>query len=100
MTPSTLTLAAASLLRVVQGHRRKRDDQVSRLTKVIETGTDGGKSGRVAYVLMPKSFLSRRTEFEWREDVSFNAADAILADGRLKEAFRAAVRNGYAIVDV
>jgi hypothetical protein len=85
---------------ISQGPSRKRDDQVSRLTKVIETGTDGGKSGRVAYVLMPKKLPKPQDGFEWREDVSFNAADAVLADGRLKEAFRAAVRDGYAIVDV
>jgi hypothetical protein len=39
-----------------------------------------------------------RPGFSREEDSSFNAANAILADSGLKPVFRAAVKQGYAIV--
>jgi hypothetical protein len=71
---------------------------MNRLTKVVETGEYGEKSGRVACVLKPETLPEANRGFSWRGDTSFSVADALLADGGLKEVFRAAVRHGYAIV--
>ena len=71
---------------------------MNRLTKAIETGASGETTGRVAYVLEPKKLPEAHPGCAWREDATFSAADEVLADGGLKEVFRAAVRHGFAIV--
>ena len=71
---------------------------MNRLTKVLETGAFGEKSGRVAYVLNPEKLPEPRPGFAWRKDATFSPADAILADSGLKEVFSAAIRNGFEIV--
>lgn len=71
---------------------------MSRLTKLIETEANGEKTGRVAYVLEPEALPEPATGFGWQEDMSFRPGEAILEDGALKQVFRAAVRDGYAIV--
>lgn len=70
---------------------------MTRLTKLVETGADGEKTGRVAYVLELAKLPEPVAGFEWQDDRSFHPADAILADGGLKQVFRAAVRDGYSI---
>ena len=71
---------------------------MNRLRRVVESGSFGEKTGRVAYVLRPETLPVPHAGFEWREDHSFNAAEAVLADGRLKDIFTAAIKDGYAIV--
>lgn len=71
---------------------------MNRLRKVIEIGSFGEKSGRVAYVLKPETLPSPIAGFEWREDGTFNAAEAVLADAGLKDVYTAAIKAGYAVV--
>jgi hypothetical protein len=68
------------------------------MIKLIEYGAYGKQTGRVAYVLRPSALPDPKKGFEWAEDPSFNAAEAISADGGLKNTFREAILNGYAIV--
>jgi hypothetical protein len=71
---------------------------MNRLRRVVESEALGEKTGRVAYVLRPETLPAAHAGFEWREDSSFNAAEAVLADGRLKDIFTAAIKDGHAIV--
>jgi hypothetical protein len=73
---------------------------MNRLRKVIEMGNVGEKTGRVAYVLRSETLPHARAGFEWREDSSFRAADAVLADTGLKNVFSAAIKDGHAIVEL
>jgi len=60
---------------------------MTRLFKLVETGADGEKTGRVAYVLEPESLPEPATGFGWQEDMSFRPGEAILADGGLEQVF-------------
>ena len=71
---------------------------MNRLRKVVETALSGGKTGRVAYVLKPEKLPAAHAGFEWRDDASFNAAEAVLAEPGLNEDFSAAIKNGCAVV--
>ena len=71
---------------------------MNRLFKVVETRADGQKTGRIGYLLRPKTLPIPAPGFEWQENAAFNVADAILNDGSLKEVFRAAIKCGHAIV--
>lgn len=68
-----------------------------RLEKFIEQGSDGRETGRVAY-----SFDITRVPISkgvtWHVSPSFNAADQVLKNPKLKEIFRAAIEDGYTIV--
>jgi hypothetical protein len=71
---------------------------VNRLRRLIETASSGEKTGRVAYVLKRETLPAAQAGFEWREDESFSAAEAVLADAGLKDVFSAAIKNGHAVV--
>ena len=48
---------------------------MTRLTKLVETWANGEKTRRIAYVLMQKTLPKPHDGFEWREEISFSAAD-------------------------
>ena len=68
---------------------------MNRLKKMIESGSSGERSGREAFVLRPDTLPAAHAGFDWREDETFNAAEAILEDPSLKELFSAAIKNGH-----
>jgi hypothetical protein len=72
---------------------------MNRLKKLVEIGQHEERSGRVVYVLRPETLPEPRPGWDWLEDGSFNAADAILADGGLKSVFSAAIAQGFAVVE-
>jgi hypothetical protein len=71
---------------------------MNRLRKLIELGGAGQRSGREAFVLRPETLPAAHAGFEWREDETFNAADAILDDPELKAAFSAAIKEGHVVL--
>jgi hypothetical protein len=71
----------------------------TRLQKFVERGAYGEGPGRTAYVLDPNSLPQAAEGFDWNKVDAFSAAEEILNDPRLKEIFKAAIRNGHAIVE-
>jgi hypothetical protein len=69
----------------------------TRLQKFVERGAYGEGPGRTAYVLDPNSLPQAAEGFDWNKVDAFSAAEEILNDPRLKEIFKAAIRNGHAI---
>lgn len=69
-----------------------------RLQKFFEQGEFGEGPGRIAYVLKLDIMPQPQQGMTWRTDPSFNAAEAILNDPGLKDVFKTAIANGYAIV--
>jgi hypothetical protein len=58
----------------------------------------GEKSGRVAYAFQARSLPEPIDGMTWQAAQSFNVADELLQDPGLKDVFKAAVANGYAVV--
>lgn len=71
---------------------------MNRLRKLIEASASGERSGREAFVLRPDTLPASHAGFEWREDATFNPADAILDDPSLKATFSEAIKDGHAIL--
>ena len=70
---------------------------MNRLQKFIEIGAYGEGPTRTAYVLELDRLPAPQEGNEWRLVEDFNAGNEILADASLKEVFKAAIRNGYAV---
>jgi hypothetical protein len=71
---------------------------MKRLQKFFEQGAHGGKFGRVAYAFQANSLPEPVDGMTWQPAQSFNVADELLQDPGLKDVFKAAVANGYAVV--
>ena len=71
---------------------------MNRLRKLVESSEYGERTGRVAYLLRPETLPKPQEGFAWVEDTGFNAADAVLGDPSLKDAFKAAIAEGCAVV--
>jgi hypothetical protein len=72
---------------------------MNRLRKLVEIGSHEERTGRTAYVLKQETLPEPNSGFKWIEDSSFNAAEAVLSDARLKSVYSAAITNGYALVE-
>ena len=70
-----------------------------RLQKFIERSASGEQSGRVAYALKPDQLPHAKNGSTWEAIASFNAADEVLADPKLKDVFKAAITHGVAVVE-
>jgi len=74
---------------------------MSRLQKFIEIGPHGeDPTTGTAYVLNNDRLPQPVEGMRWRLVEDFNAGDEILRDAGLKDVFKAAIRNGYAIVNL
>ena len=71
---------------------------MNRLRKLIESNEVGQRTGREAFVLRPETLPPAEAGFEWRDDETFNAAEAILDEPSLKAIFSAAIKNGHVIL--
>lgn len=71
---------------------------MNRLRRLFEISHEQ-QTGRTAYVLKQDTLPAPVPGFDWVEDSSFNAAEAVLSDANLKEVFSSAIKNGYAIVE-
>ena len=58
----------------------------------------GRKTDRVAYVLNEWDLPLPLPGAEWAADNTFNAAEEVLRDPTLKDAFKSAIENGSAVV--
>jgi hypothetical protein len=71
---------------------------MNRLQKFFEQGAHCGKLGRVAYAFQASSLPEPQEGMTWQLAQSFHVADELLQDPDLKDVFKAAVSNGYAVV--
>jgi hypothetical protein len=68
------------------------------LKKYVEWMSRVRKTDRVAYVLNEWDHPESTAGAEWAADISFNAAEELLRDPTLKDAFKSAIDNGSAVV--
>ena len=68
------------------------------LRRYSEWLSRGRRPGRIAYVLKEWNLPKPVPGAEWRHDRTFNAAEEVLADPRLKDDLKAAIENGVAVV--
>ena len=68
------------------------------LKKYVEWMSRGRKTDRVAYVLTEWDLPEPRAGAEWAADNTFNAAEELLRDPTLKDAFKSAIDKGSAVV--
>ena len=71
---------------------------MNRLRKLVESNEAGQRTGREAFVLRLETLPTAETGFKWRDDETFNAADAILDEPSLKAMFSAAIKNSHVIL--
>jgi hypothetical protein len=71
----------------------------TRLQKFVERGAYGEGPGRTAYAFDPSSLPQAAEGFDWNKVDAFDPAQEILYDPRIKEIFKAAIRNGHATVE-
>jgi hypothetical protein len=71
--------------------------EVNRLRKYIER-MSGGRELRIAYAMTVTALPVPRPRSKWQEIAPFSAADEVLAEPRLKAAFKSAIERGFAIV--
>lgn len=69
----------------------------TKLRKFVET-LSNGVAGRVAYVTVAAAMSPAAELATWKEDFTFNAAEAILAAPDLKAVYAAAIKDGCALV--
>ncbi len=70
------------------------------LRRYAEWLSRGKRTGRVAYVLDERKLPEPVSGGEWAVDPKFNAAQEILTDPSLKEVFKTAIRQGFAVVNL
>jgi hypothetical protein len=70
----------------------------TKLRKFVETLSTGAVS-RIAYVTVAAAMPPAADHATWKEDHTFNAADAILASPGLKAVYAAAIKDGCAVTD-
>ena len=68
------------------------------LKKYAEWMSRGRKTDRVAYVLRERDLPEPTAGAEWAVDITFNAAEELLRDPTLKDAFKSAIDNGSTVV--
>jgi hypothetical protein len=68
------------------------------LKKYVEWMSRGRKTNRVSYVLNEWDLPTPKAGAEWAADIFFNAAEELLRDPALKDAFKAAIENGSVLV--
>jgi hypothetical protein len=68
------------------------------LKKYVEWMSRGRKTNPVAYLLNEWELPEPTAGAEWAADISFNAAEELLRDPALKDAFKSAIENGSAVV--
>lgn len=73
---------------------------MSRLQKLIEVGSSEKDPTRAAYVLEFDKLPLPIDGMQWRLVGDFKAGDEILKHAGLKDVFKAAIRNGYAVVSL
>ncbi len=73
---------------------------MSRLQKFIESGPDAESPTRVVYVLGAAKLPKPQEGRHWLLVENFSVGDEILKDARLVDVFKAAIDNGYAILNL
>ena len=68
------------------------------LKKYVEWMSRGRKTGRAAYVMSVQDLPEPKVGVEWQVDNAFNAAEELLRDPTLRDAFKSAINKGSAIV--
>jgi hypothetical protein len=68
------------------------------LKKYVDWMSRGRKTDRVAYVLRERDLPDPTAGAEWAVDITFNAAEELLRDPTLKDAFKSAIDNGSTVV--
>ena len=71
---------------------------MNRLQKFVEQGPYGEKPGRTAYAFGPDNLPEPGTGLEWKLVSSFSVADELIANAGLKDVFKAAIKDGCAVV--
>jgi hypothetical protein len=71
---------------------------MNRLQKCVEKGAFGEGPLRVAFALGADKLPEPQEGAQWHEVAGFNAGDAILENASLKDVFKAAIKEGYAVV--
>lgn len=72
----------------------------TRLRRFYEALPYGERTARLAYVISIAAMPDAANGAEWREDPTFNVADAILGDPGLKRVLTAAIDAGCVVVEV
>ena len=73
---------------------------MSCLQKFVGVGSSGEGQIRAAYMLKSEKLPAPAEGKQWQVVESFNAGDEILKDAGSKDVFKAAIRDGYAIVSL
>jgi hypothetical protein len=71
---------------------------MNRLQKFIEQSEYGEKPGRVAYAFEAGLLLAPAVQMTWQTVQSFSVADELIKGPGLRDVFKAAVDNGFAVV--
>jgi hypothetical protein len=71
---------------------------MNRLQKFVEQGPYGEEPGRTAYAFGPDNLPEPDKGLEWQPVTSFRPADELMEDAGLKDVFKSAIKNGYAVV--
>jgi len=73
-------------------------EEMNRLRRFYEKMPYGIKSSRVAYVIDAAALPEALPDAEWKEDLSFRAAESVLGDPGLKAVYLMALEKGCAVV--
>ncbi|QDM18186.1 hypothetical protein [Tardiphaga sp. vice278] len=71
----------------------------TKLRRFFETLPRGERTDRVAYVTSIAKMPDAADGCDWKEDTSFNAAEAILQNPNLKTLYSTAIKDGCAVTD-
>jgi hypothetical protein len=71
---------------------------MNRLQKFVEQDGSGEKLGRAGYAFSRDKLPPPGENLDWNAVPSFNAAEELMRDPGLKELFKAAIADGFAIV--
>ena len=69
---------------------------MNRLRKFVEMGETKQEIGRIAFATDPSALPEPSVGLAWHSASSFNAADELVANPRLKTIFEEALREGCA----
>jgi len=73
-------------------------EEMNRLRRFYEKMPYGIKSSRVAYVIDAAALPEALPDAEWKEDLSFRAAESVLGNPGLKAVYLMALEKGCAVV--
>jgi len=71
---------------------------MNRLQKFVEIGQGSDNPTRTAYALGMAKLPEATEGMSWRPVEDFKAGDEILKDAGLKDVFKAAISNGFAVI--